>query len=262
MDTRGGGSGRLERLGRHSERLKRLRRRLSERVRGEVIVDGSKLLDDLVGWGVPIRELYLDEQTVGADRAEVWLSAAERSFVVERRLLESLAPTRHPQGVLAVAAEPDLPRWSGQGGCAVYLDRIQDPGNVGAVVRAAAGLGIAAVLLSPGCADPHGSAAVRGSAAAVFRVSVETAVEPSEAIQRVRGHGGEVWATGADGLAVERWCPRRPVLVLLGSEGAGLGPALVDLADGVVSVPLERGVESLNVAVAAGIIFQRARVDG
>lgn len=252
----------MERLGRHSERLKRLRRRLRERLPGEVIIDGRKLLDDLVRWSVPVHELYLDEPTSGADRAEVWLDAAEQSFIVERSVLERIAPTRHPQGVLAVVSEPEPRPWSGRDGCAVYLDRIQDPGNVGAVIRAAAGLGVAAVLLSPGCADPYSPTAVRGSAAAVFRVPVEAGLEPVTAVERVRRHDGEVWATGADGRAVDQWHPRPPLLVLLGSEGAGLDPVLVGLADGVVSVPVERGVESLNVAVAAGIVFQQVRVVG
>ncbi len=260
MNMTDGVSGHLERLGRHSERLKRLRRRLHERAPGEVVIDGRRLLDDLVRWGVPIHELYLDEPTAGAAWAGSWLHAAERAFVVDERVLEQLAPTRHSQGVLAVASEPEPPPWSGREGCAVFLDRIQDPGNVGAIIRAAAGLGAEAVLLSPGCADPYSPLAVRGSAAAVFRVPVETGVGAGTAAERVRRHGGEVWATGADGLAIEPWQPRRPLIVLLGSEGMGLDPALVGLADGVVTVPVGRGVESLNVAVAAGIILQHLRV--
>ena len=259
MDGKGSGSGRMEPLGRHSERLKRLRRRLNERDRGEVIVDGGKLLDDLVRWGVRVHELYLDQENVDAGRAATWLDAAERSFIVERSVLERLAPTRHPQGVLAVVSEPAMPQWSGREGCAVYLDRVQDPGNVGAVIRAAAGLGIASVLLSPGCADPFTPVAVRGSAAAVFRVPVEMDIERSLAIERVRRYDGEVWGTGAGGLSLDRWQPRRPLMVLLGSEGTGLSPAIVGAADGMISVPVEREVESLNVAVAAGIIFQHLR---
>jgi len=246
-------------LGRRSEQLRSLRRRVRSRGEGEVIVDGRRLVTDLVRWGVPIRELYLSADLVGEPSLEGLVRCADRAWTVPEAAFAQVSPTRHPQGVLAIVDEPRPQPWSGRSGVALYLDRVQDPGNVGSVLRSAAALSAEAVLLSPGCADPFRPAAVRGSAGAVFRVPVERDVDVVEAADRARRGEGEVWATGADGVTTTAWRPRRPLLLLLGAEGEGLCEAAEATAGGRVTIPLTGGVESLNVAVAAGILLERLR---
>ena len=246
----------MERLGKNSNRLKELRQRVRQRRSGEVVVDGRRLIGDLARWGVPLLELYLAAGDEPDPRvARVALSAWE----VEATVFESLAPTRHPQGLLAIVPEPAGRPWPASSGVAVYLEGVQDPGNLGAIVRAAAALGAAAVLLSEGCSDPYHPAAVRGSAGGVFRIPVERGVAATDAVRRVRGRKGSVWAAAADGSPVGSWRPRRPTLLLLGAEGAGLARETLAAADGRVGIPLERDLDSLNVAVAAGILLQHLR---
>jgi len=249
----------MQRLGRHSTRLKELRRRIRRRPEGEVIVDGRRLLADVVRWEVPLLEVYVAAGLAGDPEIEGWAAMAGEAWQVEDDLFAAVAPTRSPQGVLAVVTEPQWPPWRAATGVGVWLDTVQDPGNLGAIVRSAAGLGAAAVLLSSGCADPFAPAAVRGSAGAVLRMPVERDVTASRAADRVRASGGEVWATGATGVDLDDWSPATPTLLLLGAEGRGLDAATVTLADGAVSIPLGRGIESLNVAVAAGILLERLR---
>ncbi len=249
----------MERLGRHSERMKRLRRLARRREPGMVVVDGRRIVEDLHRWGVPLEELYLEESVALSPRGARLAGEARSAWVVADGALEGIAPTRHPQGVLALVTEPEAVSWTAGPGLGVVLDRLQDPGNVGAVVRCAAALGARAVFLTPGCADPFAPAAVRGSAGAVFRLVPRTGVPAVEAAAAVREAGGEVWATGPGGVPVASWAPRDPCLLLLGSEGSGVDPALAEMADGTVTIPLDRDVESLNVAVAAGILLQRYR---
>ena len=249
----------IERLGRRGRRLKYLRKRVKDRRDGEVIIDGRRLVSDLVRWGVPIRELYLVPEISGEFEAVGWREAAESVFELESSVLADIAPTKHPQGVLAIAEEPERSVWSAQGGVALWLDRIQSPGNLGAIVRSAAGLGAAGVLLSPGCADPYSAATVRGAAGAVFRMPVERGVRASEAIDRVKSSGGDVWATDSRGQKIDNWQPSEPCLFLIGAEGAGLSPEVAELADGTVAIPMSRGIESLNVAVAVGVLLNHAR---
>ena len=187
------------------------------------------------------------------------VAAADLVLELEGSVLADLAPTRTPQGVLAVAEEPRRPRWNAANGVALWLDRVQDAGNLGAIVRAAAGLGAAIVLLSPDCTDPFGPSAVRGSAGAVFRVPIERGVTAVRAVERLREKGGEVWATGSGGRPIEGWDPIQPCLVMIGAEGAGLSAEAFDLADGELTIPLSGDVESLNVAVATGIFLQHLR---
>jgi TrmH family RNA methyltransferase len=246
----------VEKLGRHSSRLKELRRRVRDRRPGEVIVDGRRLVSDLVRWGVSIGELYL---AADLEPDPEVVAAAERLWQVDAATLAELAPTRHPQGVLAVVDEPGAATWRPAEDTAIFLEGVQDPGNLGAVLRSAAGLGAAAVLLSEGSADPFHPAAVRGSAGACFRIPVERRIAVAEAAQRLRLAGGGLWAAGASGTPIEAWRPARPTLLLLGAEGAGLSAAARDAADGLVTIPLERGLDSLNLAVAAGILLERLR---
>ncbi|MDX2437784.1 MAG: RNA methyltransferase [Acidobacteriota bacterium] len=249
----------IERLGRHGARVKDLRRRIKHRRGGEVIVEGRRLVDDLVRWRVPISELYLNPEAAAAPESSDLISAAGVVFEVEASVLADLAPTRTSQGLLAVTEEPRWPRWNASTGVALWLDRLQDPGNLGAIVRAAAGLGAAVVMLSPDCTDPFGPGTVRGSAGAVFRIPIERGLTAEKAVGRVREKGGEIWATGAGGRPVVGWDPIRPCLLLLGAEGAGLSPEAGDLADGELTIPLSNEIESLNVAVATGILLQHLR---
>ncbi len=220
-------------------------------------MDGWRILHDLVEWEETILELYLASSVVESADERV-VAAASEVLVLEDSVLAQIAPTRHPQGALAVVREPVWPEWT-PGGATVLLDAVQDPGNVGAVVRSAAALGAQAVLLSPGCVDPWTAAAVRGSAGAVFRLPVLRPVAVDEAIATVRAAGGEVWATGGYGTPIGEWWPHVPLLVLFGSEGEGLNERWRASSDGTVSIPLERGIDSLNLAVAAGIVLERAR---
>jgi TrmH family RNA methyltransferase len=249
----------IERLGRHGARVKDLRRRVKHRRGGEVVVDGRRIVEDLVRWHVGVHELYLSPEVAASSDAAGLIEAAGAVFELDEQVLADVAPTRSPQGVMAVVEEPRWPRWEGAGGIGLWLDRIQDPGNLGAIVRAAAALGAAAVLLSPDCTDPFAPAAVRGSAGAVFRVPVEPGVPAGPAVERVHGPGGEAWAAGSGGRPIEGWDPVRPCLLMLGTEGRGLSRDARNLADGELTIPLDRGIESLNVAVAAGILLEHLR---
>ena len=236
-------------------RVKDLRRRIRSRIPGQVIIDGAKVLDDLIRWDVRILELYLSADLSRSPEAAAWIAAADRVFEMDAEVLVSLAPTRSPQGVLAVVEEPRWPAWQASSGVGLYLEGVQDPGNLGAIIRSAAGLGAVAVLLAPECADPWGPTAVRGSAGVVFRIPVERDASLSRAADRLRAHQGELWATGSEGRPLGNWSPSSPFLLMLGAEGQGLSKEALAVADGIVSIPLQRDVESLNVAVAAGILL-------
>lgn len=246
----------MEKLGKHGARLKDLRRRVKRRPEGQVVVDGRRLVADIVRWGVPVFELYIAE---GVEPDPEIVAAAGEVYAIDPEVLNELAPTKHPQGVLAVVADPRRPPWPAREGVALWLDTVQDPGNLGAIVRSAAALGARAVLLSPGCADPFHHAAVRGSAGAVFRLPVTRDVPVARVAERMSEASGEVWAAGPSGIPLDRWTPSRPLVLLLGAEGAGLSPEAQAVASGEVTIPLEREIESLNVAVAAGILLERLR---
>jgi TrmH family RNA methyltransferase len=191
-----------------------------------------------------------------------------------------LADADSPRGLLAVCSLPRLglaevaPRpneiW-------LYLDRIQDPGNLGALARVAEGLGAAGLLLSPGCADPNHPRALRASAGSLLRVPVAVQAEPAAARERLSavasseakgaigtgGKGGTRWIgleAHAGALRLDELAPARggEVTVLaLGAEGPGLSAATRTQLDTAVTIPLHGRLESLNVTVASALVLAR-----
>lgn len=212
---------------------------------------------DLAAAGVPIEELYLTpecEPALLACRQLRELQARGGWHIVTGEALAAAAPTRSPQGVLAVVGVPA--REPQARGLWLYLDGIQDPGNLGAVVRCAAALGAEGVACSADAADPFSPRALRGAAGWSLRFPVCPAVELEPLAASFVVAGGTVAAAlGQAGRPVSGWRPRLPLLLVLGNEGHGLRPAALSVCTEQVTIPLARGVESLNVAVAAGILL-------
>jgi TrmH family RNA methyltransferase len=244
-------------LGRHNPRVARLRRIIGRQEPELTAVDGLKLTLDLAAAGVPIVELFAVAEQLDALRASAALERVfqgGRAHVLDPATAAQIAPTRQTQGVLAVVAVPSARL--APTGVVVYLDRVQDPGNVGGVIRCAAAFGASGVACSPGCADPFSPRAVRASAgqALVFPVEAEAAFAPlADAVRRA---GGEAFATASRaGVPVSRWRPRAPLLLALGNEGQGVSEEVMLRCAGQVSVPLRDGVDSLNIAATAAVIL-------
>jgi TrmH family RNA methyltransferase len=171
--------------------------------------------------------------------------------------LARLADTEQPQGIVAVV-EPrewtlaDIPL--GSETVVLGLDGVQDPGNVGALARSAEALGAAGLVALPGTADLHNPKALRGSMGALFRLPA-VSVDLEGFLAWAREGGLALWITAADGAPLRRSDRTGAIALLVGNEGAGIRPELAAVADRSVGVPLRPGVESLNVAVAAGILL-------
>jgi TrmH family RNA methyltransferase len=236
------------------------RRRGRERT-GLALAEGVRLLEEALAARVPIRGAAVAPGLEGTPRGTALKSALERAGVrleaVSDAELEGLAATEHPQGVVAVL-EP--PRWRLEDIMpaaerpVLVLDGVQDPGNVGTILRTALGLGGAGVVALKGTADLYNSKVLRGSMGALFRLPAVMADTPAY-LAWAAGAGVETWVTAADGEPLRRHRARAPVALVLGNEGAGVGPALAEAARRRVAIPLAAGVESLNVAVAAGILL-------
>jgi TrmH family RNA methyltransferase len=185
---------------------------------------------------------------------------------VGARAFALLADTETPQGIMAVieprrsSAADFAPR---PGSVVLVIDGVQDPGNVGTLIRTAHALGAAGTVVLRGTADPTSPKALRAAMGATFRHTV-VALDDSGFIAWARAHGVTLWAAAADGLPLHRAVGSRdggrgggggPIAVIVGNEGAGIRPQLNALAAQRVAIPLAQGAESLNVAVAAGILL-------
>jgi TrmH family RNA methyltransferase len=245
--------------------VRNLQQRKGRRRRALTLAEGVRLAEEALAAGVAIQGAVVSAALGDTARGAALLKAlAARAVPLEEladRPFADLADTDTPQGIIAVI-EP--PRWSftdiraAPGAPVLVLDAVQDPGNVGTLLRTAFALGAAGVVLLKGTADLANPKVVRGAMGASFRLPVVPADEPEFAawVQRERL---TIWAAAADGTPLARATPPDRLALVVGNEGAGVRPALRALAHQQVAIPLTRGAESLNVAVAAGILLHEAR---
>jgi RNA methyltransferase, TrmH family len=238
------------------------RRRARER-RGLALAEGVRLVEEALAAKVAIRGAAVAPGLEGTPRGTALKSALERAGVrlehVTDAELDTLADTEQPQGVVAVI-EPRVWRLEelavAPGRPVLVLDAVQDPGNVGTILRTTLGLGGAGVIALKGTADLYNAKVLRGSMGALFRLPAVATDAPGY-LAWAKATGVESWVTASDGepLGKAAHAGRAPVALILGNEGAGVGAELTAAAHRRVAVPLGPGVESLNVAVAAGILL-------
>ena len=179
------------------------------------------------------------------------------------RQLAELAATEHPQGVLVVI-EPkpgtldDISLSSRS--VVLVLDAVQDPGNVGTMIRTAHGLGAAGVIALPGSAELVNPKVLRATMGSAFRLPT-VAAGHDETLKWLAERGAGVWVAAADGEAISAARRPSPVALVVGNEGAGVSERMSAAASRRVAVPLAAGAESLNVGVAAGILLYEALRD-
>lgn len=241
--------------------IRDLHRRKGRERRELTLAEGVRLLEEALAAGVVVKGAATSPSLEGTPRGIALKTRLEGAGVVLEEVdddeLTRLAGTEHPQGIVAVV-EPR--RWSlddiviGPASVVLVLDGVQDPGNVGALARTALGLGAAGLVALTGTADLYNPKALRGSMGALFRLpSVTSPVDPFVAWARAGGLA--LWTTASSGSPVSRAQRDGPIALLVGNEGAGVRPELAAVASRSVTIPLHHGVESLNVAVAAGILL-------
>jgi TrmH family RNA methyltransferase len=251
--------------------IRDLHRRRGRERRGLALVEGVRLVEEAIAAALPVRGAAISPALEATTRGRALKSALERQGVrlepVSERELADLADTEHPQGVVAVV-EPR--RWSladipvAPGRPVLALDGVQDPGNVGTILRSALGLGAAGVVALKGTAELTSPKVMRGAMGAPFRLAA-VASDTEAFLAWARERGAELWAAAADGDPIEPGTALRhpaAVALLLGNEGAGLSPPLEAAATRRVAIRLAPRAESLNVAVAAALLLREvARVD-
>jgi TrmH family RNA methyltransferase len=240
------------------------RRKARERL-GLFVAEGVRATEELLRSSLGVRGILFGPALAGAPRADELRAVIRARGIpvidVTEPEFESAAATDAPQGVLAIGEIPrrDLPTIElPQKSRILVLDAIQDPGNAGTLLRTAAALGVAATLALPGTVDLWNAKVVRSAMGALFhRPPVTTTWELLDVFlneRRVALWGSDTVGEPIDGPDA----PARMALVV-GNEGGGLSAEARSRVSRVVTVPIESGVESLNVAVAAGILLHHFR---
>ena len=214
---------------------------------GLIVSDGTKLLQEAV--------TYIDglETVILSDGIQTQVPDHVRVVRVPGDVMESVSPMQSPQGALFLCRLPEKTKFEPKRGM-LLLDGIQDPGNLGTMLRTADALGVSVALLE-GCADPYSHKVVRSSMGAVFRTPVVQTTW-KEVCEACAGANIPVAVTALSDRAKDiRQADVKTMAVVIGSEGQGVRPEILEATDGELIIPMTAHCESLNAAVAASIVM-------
>jgi len=196
------------------------------------------------------------------------VNAAEQSstcFIVTDQCMNKMSDTDNPQGILAVVKQnrytlPDLLGDGTKKPMIFVMDHLQDPGNMGTIIRMAEGAGATGILIGNNSADIYNPKVVRSTMGSIFRVPIMITEDLSSDLRMLKQAGITLYATHLSGKDIYDEDFREPLAFLIGNEGAGLSDGITALADKMIRIPMEGKVESLNAAVSATVVgYETAR---
>ena len=221
------------------------------RAHGLFLAEGAHLCGEAIAAGAANSIIILKSEQ---EKYSDWLRHDLPVYLVSPQVLKALTDSRTPQGVIAVCALPQPPLFHSLGPRLVALNFMQDPGNVGAILRTVDAAAFSGLLYDPGCADPFSAKALRASMGAVFRVPVYFSDDLHSALSSLRGYAlvaGDL--NGSPYYEHPDFGDR--ICLMIGNEGRGLDETLLGLAHFRLKLPILGGAESLNAAVAASLMM-------
>ncbi len=232
---------------------------------GPCLLEGPKLVLEALAAAIAVIEAAAGTHAEKTPAGRTALEELRRRRVPLRRmsdpLLASLSEVETSQGLLALARRPAFDEERLFRGTPLLLvaDGVQNPGNLGGLLRTAEAAGASGAYLTAGCADPCSWKALRGSMGSAFRLPQVRGLQPEAILDRLRERGVAVLATDPEGeTRFDQADLRGPVAILVGAEGSGLGAAALGRAARRLRIPLAPRVESLNVGVAAALVLYEA----
>ncbi len=269
---------RLRRVeGRHNPLVRQLRQAFSHAEltdSGDCAIEGLRILEEAIRSGLRFSAVFFRESAQErAERLLPQIGAQVETLLLPDKLFDSLVPSESPQGVAALVRLKEFPLDDIlerlHVGPIVVLAGLQDPGNVGTILRSAEAFGSAGVVLGEGTVSPFNSKVVRASAGSVFRLPVihgqarghgkSASARLEEVCEKLRARGVRMIATSSHkGTPLDQADLEGKAAIFVGNEGAGLPRDVMAKMDEFISIPHTAQVESLNAGVAASIVLYEA----
>lgn len=233
---------------------------------GLYLIEGENLIEEAYKNGARIESVMVRADMTGR-LVKPWLDGAD-VFSADGKLFDSLAQTKTSQGILAAVRKPDLSLNDflngssndfperGSAGNFVVLDRLQDPGNIGTIIRTADAAGYGLVIAVKGTADVFSPKVVRAAAGSLFRMKIAFADNEEELVRFIKAAGKKLVATSLTGSRY--YCEEdlsSDIALVIGNEGGGVSESLAERSDLKIKIPMEGNIESLNASVAAALIM-------
>ncbi len=245
------------------KQIRKLHRHKERQKQNLLLLEGTNLIDAACKVDYELDIIFCTDRWRESHQplCLTFANRGSRIVLVSPEVLSAVATTVNPDGVVATAprrvnATPKISSTN----LGLALERLQDPGNLGTIIRTAVATGVDSLWLSKESVDLDNPKVLRASVGEWFRLSIATQQDLSTVVQQHQQQGVQVIATISE-AAKNYWELdfNRPSLILLGNEGAGLSTDLIDLADEKVKIPLSNGVESLNVAIATALLLYEAK---
>lgn len=240
--------------------LRELQKPKARRENGLFVCESAKLVGEAVALRL-VQALFIEKgrEAEYAPMIEQAEGVGCELYVVSTAVMQAVSTAKTPQGVVCTAWIPKPPK-ALSGRRLVALDGVQDPGNVGTILRTADAAGFDGAIFGSGCADLYGAKTLRATMGSVFRVPVLPTNDLPGTLEAMKREGYAVAATELGGQDFYACCPRGKAILVIGSEGQGISKPVRDAATHHLALPMRGGAESLNAAVAAGImIYEMAR---
>ncbi len=249
---------------RHALELKKKKYRDKWR---EYLIEGPNLVEEALKEGVEIKTLMVRDDVgpdspggVGPDFSEV---PGDRIYKLPPSLFSKLSDTVTPQGVIGVVAMKETAPYEMElgDGNIIVLDRLQDPGNIGTILRTADAAGFSLAVFLKGTADPYSPKAVRSAAGSVLRMPVAFFEDGEELSAFLKARNKKLAVSCMDApKAYFQEDLSRDCAIVVGNEGNGVAPELIEMSDIKIRIPMAGNTESLNASMAAGILmYERIR---
>ncbi len=240
------------------KQMKKLHRAKERREQQLFLLEGTHLVEEATSVGIALETVCFTEAWQEKHSALLNRIRAQRIEVVSPEVVKAIATTVEPDGIVATASRFHIESLSFKD-FGLILETIQDPGNLGTIIRTAAAAGLEGLLLSENCVDLDHPKVLRASAGQWFRLPMAV-TDLKQAILESQNAGMQVIATIPTAQRTYWEVDfSKPSLIVMGNEGAGLSEELMALADLQVTIPLSPEVESLNVAIATALILYEAK---
>lgn len=243
--------------------VKKLKEKKYREEFGEFIVEGIKMIEEAILENATIKSIVVCEdcKTQGGIPNDLLYEIAKYNCIyVNEKVFNSMTDVSNPQGILAIIdksgnkeAEIDFKE-----DLFLILDNIQDPGNMGTILRTADSINLKQILVSKGTSDPYNPKVVRSTMGAIFRVKVIECEDLSKTIKELKKHKIKIYATDLKTDKSIYDVDYKKVAVVIGNEANGVSNDVLDLADTKIKIPMKGKTESLNAAVATGVILYEA----
>ncbi|MFP4227427.1 MAG: TrmH family RNA methyltransferase [Salinivenus sp.] len=249
---------------RRRKAIARLTQRRGRRKQNQTLIEGLRALDSALAADAPLVDCVVTPEALENPQVQSLLARLEVPvYTTPPDTLATLTDVETPQGLVATVErrllDPEsIPDRLEPDGTALLLDGVQDPGNVGTLLRTAAWFGADVVVAGPGTAGLYGPKVMRAAAGGHWALALSRSNDLGPVLDELRRTGASLYGADLHGLRADAWTPRHPSALVLGSEAHGLSPAVLNRIDTPVSVPGAAGrpaAESLNVAVAGGILI-------